>query len=88
MQHGENEAFGCVTSHLHDAAKYVRMSLAAQPFDSLSEPFGFFHEARRAIYPIKSGVALGHVDADAPLKFPETDRTEMQRAAIAFDQMI
>ena len=62
--------------------------IATQPSDLPAQPIGFIGETVRAIDSFQCVVALEHIEANAPLELAQTDRTKMQRAAIAFGQMI
>ena len=52
------------------------------------EPVGFIEETGRTTNSFERAVTFGDIEADAPLQLAQTDRAEVQRATIAFGQMI
>src|SRR5436190_5963963 len=78
----------CFTNKVGRAEAHPSELLATQPSDLLAQPIGFIGETVRAIDSFQRLVALEHVEANAPLQLAQTDRAEMQRAAVTFGQMI
>jgi hypothetical protein len=52
------------------------------------EPSGFVCKPHGAIHPLWRAVAFERVKTNAPLKLPQADRAEVQRAAIALCEVI
>ena len=63
-------------------------SLSPRGFDATAKPVGFIDEADGAADLFERSVAFEDVEADAPLQLAQAHRTEMQRPAIAFGQVI
>jgi hypothetical protein len=62
--------------------------LCAQCLDAPVEPFGLVCKAQGAIHPLERLVAFERVKPNAPVKLPQADRAEVQRAPIALGQVI